>query len=164
MKSKHTQVPGAIADQAPTRSSTYKVSILVAFIAIIGASAFALYKPSYGTLDGISLPLPPSRFLNLGFTWKVPIIGETLDFLWSPFQFAQDHARHFGNISMAQGFLSFTPANFILLSGADGMRTFYNQDLVARSGGYPSHFIYGIGGRILNMLDDDEFRHRRRKF
>ncbi len=76
--------------------------------------------------------------------------SSTFDWEWNRFQ-------TFGNAS----FNKILGYNVILLAGSEGMKTYYNTSLVARRDGFPINFEMGMNGKILNMLDDDEYRERR---
>jgi cytochrome P450 len=85
--------------------------------------------------------------------FKIPLFGDTIDFLLSAFTFLEDRVNKFGNICYC--YVAFR--NAVILSGADGMKTFYNEDLVGRHHGQLSigksffgNLIVGMGGRILN--------------
>ena len=107
-------------------------------------------------VDGERKHLPAGFFLG-GGRLKMPLIGDNLDFMLSPFKFLDDRYREFGNVSRT--YLFGTPT--YILAGAEGMKRFYDLKHVHRMDPYPWWFKRLLNGHLLNMLDDPTFSERR---
>lgn len=68
--------------------------------------------------------LPPGYLLG-GGPPRIPLIGDTLDFWASPYNFVDKRVRKYGNISWAFPFFKHTA----ILSGPEGLAAFYNRAL-----------------------------------
>jgi len=82
-------------------------------------------------------------------SWHIPFVGETLDFMRSPFTFGLQHAKEYGPVSYSNLLMQDT----IVLSGR-ALGHFYNSSLVGRRGAYPVHVVDLMGGEVLPMLDE----------
>jgi cytochrome P450 len=102
---------------------------------VFGFLYWLVHPPNAKTFNGRRVPLPPGYRFNWG-RFKIPILGDTIDALRSPFQFTDNMTKRFGNVSYSNLFFS----NSILLSGKEGLQRFFNSELVTRgSTSFPGH-------------------------
>lgn len=150
-------------------------------------AALQYWSASMTDEQGQAHSLPTGYALASG-RLHIPVIGDTLEFLYSTFDFLDDRVKAYGNVSWAYPLMRHTA----ILSGPEGMATFYNRALVSTD--TPSRMSTGslltapptptpatppppvqitrehtpspmlnavAAGHMLSMADDERFRERR---
>lgn len=102
--------------------------------------------------DATPLPLPP------GGRW-FPLIGETLSFLASPFDFVDRRVRSHGPIFRTH----LLGKSTVILAGGETASVFADEKTCVRDGSMPEHVRQLFNGRSLPLLDGDEHLARKRQ-
>lgn len=95
-------------------------------------------------------PLPPGRS-------GLPVVGETIQFTRSLFQFVQRRVAKYGPVFRSH--LVFRDA--VVIAGPDACDVFMDSKKVVRKGGWPPHVMSLFGGPNLSSLDGRVHRDRK---
>ena len=82
----------------------------------------------------------------------LPVIGETLAFLRSPFRFLEERQHRYGDVFKSRVLFR----RVVFLSGIEGAEAFYDDDAITRTNAHPFPLVDLFGGDNMEMLDGEE--------
>ena len=101
--------------------------------------------------DVASLPLPPG---STGW----PIFGEALSLGANPFHFMRDRAAKHGAVARSR----LLNKDLAILAGPEAAAVFLDEANIRRAGGLPPHAGALFGAGVVNQIDGDAHRLRKR--
>ena len=101
--------------------------------------------------DVASLPLPPG---STGW----PLLGEAAALAGNPFHFMRDRAAKHGAVTRSR----LLSQDLAILAGPDAAAVFLDEENVRRAGGLPPHAAALFGAGVVNQIDGDAHRRRKR--
>ncbi len=101
--------------------------------------------------DVASLPLPPG---STGW----PLLGEAAALAGNPFDFMRERAAKHGAVTRSR----LLSQDLAILAGPEAAAIFLDEENVRRAGGLPPHAAALFGAGVVNQIDGDAHRRRKR--
>ncbi|MBA2665213.1 MAG: cytochrome P450 [Bradymonadaceae bacterium] len=110
-----------------------------------------MHTESHNPMVIDTLPLPPG---STGW----PLVGEALALTANPFKFMGDRATRHGVVTRSR----LMNKDLAILAGPEAAAIFLDEANIRRAGGLPPHAADLFGAGVVNQIDGDEHRRRKR--